>query len=94
MQIQIDDLPTADAVDKSLQQAVEDPPSKSSTPPRRALPANSFVVVAAVTLKGITAEEAEVTVTGHLRKDGSVALSVVEKISNKTEALVIEAEAS
>lgn len=66
--------------------------SKSSTPSRQ-LP-NSLVVVAVVTLKGIPAEALEVAVNGHVRKDGAVVVAVVEKKSNKTETLIIEAESS
>ena len=70
----------------------KDPASKSSTPVRQ-IP-QSLVVVAMVTLKGISAEATEVVVNGQLRKDGSLHVAVSEKKSNRTETLIIEAEAS
>jgi len=47
-----------------------------------------------VTLKEIALETAEVVVNGQLRKDGSLHLALNEKKSNRSETLIIEAEAS
>jgi len=85
-------LQIADVSIKDGESASDGPASKSSTPLRQ-LP-KSLVVVAVVTLKGISAEEAEVVVNGQLRKDGGLVIAVSEKRSNKTETLIIEADSS
>lgn len=77
-----------------IQVEVGESPSEAASESSRPIP-NSLVVVAVVTLKGISSDVAsEVLVNGQIRKDGAVVIAVNEKKSNKTETLIIEAESS
>lgn len=66
--------------------------SKESTP--ECVPTNSLNLLARILLKDITEDQSEVTITGHLKKEGSLLISCAEKKSGKTETLLIEADSS